>query len=198
MAAEYMIKGFDAEIRSLRSMVGDLGDLASQQITRIADAMSNPESDLARRVVEHELEADRLEHQIELRVVRMLALRQPVASDLRDILAALRIANELERICDHAENIAERITALRESVQPGAPWPIPMARYAVGMLVDIIDAYKQRDDAKAEVVWQQDRELDQMYSGYFRELLTYMMEDTRRLSARMHLLFYGAGSRARR
>jgi phosphate transport system protein len=119
----------------------------------------------------------------------MLALRQPVARDLREILAALRIANELERICDHAENIAERITALRAGPTAAAPWPVPMGRYAAEMVADVIDAYKQRDAAKAQIVWQQDRELDEMYSSYFRELLTYMMEDARRLSGCIHLLF---------
>jgi phosphate transport system protein len=187
--AKHTIKAFDAEIRNLRGMVGAMGDLSIEQIARAVEATSVLDPALATRIVEREPEADLFEHQIENTVIRMLALRQPVASDLRETLAALRIANELERICDHAENIAERLITLRGSPITTAPSPRAIGDYAVAMLTDVIDAYKVRDVAKAQDVWGRDQELDGMYSAYFRELLTYMIEDPRRLSSCMHLLF---------
>jgi phosphate transport system protein len=122
-------------------------------------------------------------------VVRLLALRQPVAVDLRMILAALRIANELERICDHAEDMAKRLIALGTGGAKPVRSLVNLGRFATAMVKDAMHAYTARDAQLAREVWDKDRELDEMYTALFRELLTYMIEDPRRLSASSHMLF---------
>jgi phosphate transport system protein len=135
------------------------------------------------------LEVDRLEHQIDGLVVRIIALRQPVARDLREILAALRIANELERICDHAENMSIRLVALQATLGEPARSLVNLGRFSTSMVKDAMRAFADSDTALAQDVWRRDKELDEMYTAFFRELMTYMMEDARRIAQGMHILF---------
>jgi phosphate transport system protein len=133
---------------------------------------------------------DDLEREVESLVVRLLALRQPMARDLRQILAALKIASDLERIGDYAANVAKRSIALSQ-VPPVRPvYSLPrMGRLGQEMIKDMLDAYVERDADKALAVWLRDEELDEMYTSLFRELLTYMIEDPRNITACTHLLF---------
>jgi phosphate transport system protein len=120
----------------------------------------------------------------------MLALRQPVAGDLRSIVTALRISSDIERIADYAKNVAKRALALNQAppIRPEAAVP-RMGALAQQMIKDILDAYVERDAEKARAVWQRDEEVDDLYNSLFRELLTYMMEDPRSITTCTHLLF---------
>ena len=122
--------------------------------------------------------------------MRLLALRQPMAVDLRMITSAPKISSDLERIGDYATNIANRAVSLNEIGQVKPLFTIPrMADFAQGMIKDVLDAYLSRDTEKARAVWLRDEELDEIYNGLFRELLTYMMEDPRSITPCTHLLF---------
>ncbi len=186
---DHMIKAYEGELQQLKSMVVTMGRVTAEQIEAALGAAQRSDPDLASRVVEREPEADRLAHQIDALVVRLLALRQPVAVDLRAILSALRIGNELERICDHAENMAKRLIALETRKVELMRSLVNLGQFASVMVKDAMDAYAAADGRKAQEVWDRDRELDEMYTALFRELITYMMEDPRRISAATHMLF---------
>jgi len=128
-------------------------------------------------------------HQIDDMVIRVLALRQPWAIDLREVLSALRIAIELERICDHAEDLAQRLITLRSARVEPVHSIVNLGRFAMKMVGDALNAYSKMDDVEAQQVWTRDIELDAMYTALFRELLTYMLEDPRGISANTQMLF---------
>src|SRR5436305_388225 len=190
MANEHIIKSYDDELRRLNNTIMQMGGLAEGQLAAAIDAVMNRDSELAARVVADDTTVDQLEHEVDGLVVRLLALRQPMARDLREILAALRIANDLERVCDYAANVAKRSIVLNQSPPVKPVYTLPrMVRLAQTLTKDVLDAYVARDADKAMVVWARDEELDEMYSSLFRELLTYMMEDPRNITACTHLLF---------
>jgi phosphate transport system protein len=190
MPDEHIIKSYDEELRRLSNTIVEMGGLAESQLRAAIEAVVERDSERAARVVEGDAEVDRLEREVDNLGLRVLALRQPVARDLREVFAALRIASDLERICDYAANVAKRSMALNQSppVQPVHALP-RMAQLAQLLVKDVIDAYVAHDSDKAYSVWMRDRELDQMYASLFRELLTYMMEDPRSITACTHLLF---------
>ena len=136
--------------------------------------------------------AERVAHPLrnDERAVRLLALRQPMASDLREVIAALKISSDIERIGDYAANVAKRVMAISQlpPVQPARSIP-RMARLVQAIITDVLDAYARRDADKAVDVWHRDEEVDEMYTGLFRELLTYMMEDPRNITPCTHLIF---------
>jgi phosphate transport system protein len=187
--SDHMIKQYEEELRQLREMVVAIGALTGEQLDTAVTAAERSDADLAARVVEREPEADRMEHQIDSLVIRLLALRQPVAVDLREILSALRIGNELERICDYAENMAKRMTVLGDAGVQAMRSLVVLGRFATAMVKDAMHAYATRDAREAQEVWDRDRELDATYTGLFRELITYMIENLRRISATTHMLF---------
>jgi len=190
MANEHIIKSYDDELRRLNNTIMQMGGLAEGQLAAAIDAVIKRDSDLAARVVADDATVDQLEHEVDGLVVRLLALRQPMARDLREILAALRIANDLERICDYAANVAKRSIVLNQSPAVKPVYTLPrMVKLAQALTKDVLDAYVARDADRAMIVWARDEELDEMYSSLFRELLTYMMEDPRNITACTHLLF---------
>jgi phosphate transport system protein len=190
MASEHIIKSYDEELRRLNNAITQMGGLAESQLRDAIEAVVKRDSDLAATVVQGDAQVDQLEHDVDGLVVRLLALRQPMARDLREILSALRIAADLERICDYAANVAKRSIALNQAPPVRPVYALPrMARLAETLTKDVLDAYVERDAERALVVWARDEELDEMYSGLFRELLTYMMEDPRNITACTHLLF---------
>jgi phosphate transport system protein len=190
MAAEHIIKSYDEELSRLSRTIVEMGGLAESQLAAAIDAVVRRDSELAARVVEGDAKVDVLEQEADNLAIRLFALRQPMARDLREIFAALKIASDLERICDYAANVAKRSIALAQSppIQPVHALP-RMANIALRLIKDVIDAYVERDADKALAVWRGDEELDEMYSSLFREFLTYMMEDPRNISACTHLLF---------
>ena len=190
MASEHIIKSYDDELRRLTNAVTQMGGLAERQISAAIEAVIKRDSELAANVVETDSQVDQLEQEVTQLVVRLLALRQPMARDLRDILAALRIASDLERICDYAANVAKRSIVLNQAPPVRPVYALPrMARLAEELTKEVLDAYVERDADKAIAAWARDEELDEMYTGLFRELLTYMMEDPRNITASTHLLF---------
>ena len=190
MASEHIVKSYDEELRRLSNTITEMGGLAESQLARAIDAVVKRDSELAGNVVEGDAKVDQLQQDLDDLAVRLLALRQPMARDLREVFAALKIGSDLERICDYAANVAKRSIALNQSPPVRPVYALPrMAHLAELLVKDVIDAYVARDADKAYAVWMRDAELDEMYSSLFRELLTYMMEDPRNISACTHLLF---------
>jgi phosphate transport system protein len=190
MPAEHIVKSYDEELTRLRNMIVEMGGLAESQLSAAIDAVAKRDSALAALVVEGDAKVDDLERELDNLAIRLLALRQPMARDLREIFAALKIGADLERICDYAANVAKRSIALAQSppIQPVHALP-RMGALALALIKDVIDAYVEKDADKALEVWRRDEELDEMYSSLFREFLTYMMEDPRNIGACTHLLF---------
>jgi phosphate transport system protein len=190
MPAEHIVKSYDEELTRLRNMIVEMGGLAESQLSAAIDAVAKRDSALAALVVEGDAKVDDLERELDNLAIRLLALRQPMARDLREIFAALKIGADLERICDYAANVAKRSIALAQSppIQPVHALP-RMGTLALALIKDVIDAYVEKDADKALEVWRRDEELDEMYSSLFREFLTYMMEDPRNIGACTHLLF---------
>jgi phosphate transport system protein len=190
MAPEHIVKAYDEELKHLNDIVARMGGLAEKQLADAVEAVMARDVDLASRVVEADNRVDALEHEVDNFVVRLLALRQPMARDLREIVAALRISADLERIADYAANVAKRAIALAQTPVVRPVHAVPrMARMAQLLIKDVIDAFVERDAEKAVRVWESDEHIDEMYTSLFRELLTYMMEDPRNITPSTHLLF---------
>ena len=188
--AEHTVQSYDEDLERLTSLVSRMGGLVESQIVRATRAMTTRDSDIARSVIDRDAEIDAMERELEGVAVTVLALRQPMAIDLRGIIGALRVAADLERMGDLAANIAKRSIALSQSREIGSLWLLPgMASRVRTMVTDVLDAYVQQDVAKAERVWRGDRDIDEMHNGLFRQLLTYMIEDPRNITPCMHLAF---------
>ena len=190
MVAEHIIKSYDEELERLNNMIVEMGGMAESQLAAAIDAVMKRDSDLAASVIEGDTKVDQLERELDNLAIRLLALRQPMARDLRQSIAALKIASDLERIGDYAANVAKRSIALNQTPPVKPVYAIPrMGRLCQAMIKDVLDAYVERDADKALPVWLRDEELDEMYTSLFRELLTYMIEDPRNITACTHLLF---------
>ncbi|MFO1515719.1 MAG: phosphate signaling complex protein PhoU [Lysobacterales bacterium] len=187
---EHISKSYDVELSRLIDEIVRMGRIAAEQLASAADAMALRDSELASRVIDRDHAIDALEQEVSHDALRLLALRQPIARDLREILTALRTASDIERIGDYAANMAKRSIALNQTapVPPAAALP-QLAAVAGSLLSEVLVAYRQRDAALARQVWERDEELDRLYTATFRELLTYMMEDPRQITPCTHLLF---------
>jgi phosphate transport system protein len=188
---EHTTKAFDADLQALARLVAEMGGLAEKQIADSIDALAKRDVERAQRVVAVDGSIDRLQHEIEERAVLTIARRQPVAADLREIVGALRLANDLERIGDLAKNIAKRVGAITDEFHPqkllrGVQH---MAAMVLGQLKQVLDSFASHDLEKALAVWKGDEEVDAMCTSLFRELLTYMMEDPRNITFCIHLMF---------
>lgn len=189
-AAEHTVHAYDDELRRMTNLVLQMGGLVESQIAAATIAVSRRDSEAAQKIVENDAQIDEIEHEVELLVTKLLALRQPMAIDLRGIIGALRIAGDLERMGDLAANIAKRSIALAQTREIESLWMIPrMAGLVQSMVKEVLDAYVEDDLDKARHVWETDHEVDEMYNSLFRQLLTYMMEDPRNITACTHLLF---------
>jgi phosphate transport system protein len=190
MVAEHIIKSYDQELQRLDNSIAEMGGMAESQLAAAIDAVQKRDSDLATSVIEADTRVDEMEHEVEALVVRLLALRQPLARDLRQIVAALKTSTDLERICDYAANVAKRSLVLNQSAPVKPVYALPrMGLVCQSMIKDVLDAYVEHDAEKAFAVWLRDEELDEMYTSLFRELLTYMIEDARNITSCTHLLF---------
>lgn len=188
--SEHIVKSYDEELHRLTGEIQRMGELALAQLDAAIDAVLERDSDSARRVVQTDSTIDTLEHEVSHDVVRLLALRQPMARDLREILAALRIAADIERIGDYAANVAKRSIVLNQSAPVQLAYALPrLARLAENLVREVLAAYRENDADRALEAWTRDEELDEQYTGLFRELLTYMMEDPRNITPCTHLLF---------
>ena len=188
--SEHIVKSYDDELKRLTGELQHMGDLALAQLDAAIDAVMERDSDEAMKVVQADGAIDVLEQEVSHDVVRLLALRQPMARDLREILAALRIAADIERIGDYAANVAKRSIVLNQSAPVQLAYALPrLARIAETLVREVLAAYHDYDADRALAAWARDEELDEQYTGLFRELLTYMMEDPRNITPCTHLLF---------
>lgn len=187
---DHTVKAFTDELEGLVSAVSRMGGLAEKAVIDSIRAMSGRDIRIAQDVIANDIEIDDAQRDIEKRIMRLLALRHPMAKDLRQTIAALKLAADIERIGDLARSISRRaITiidhepiALTRSVER-------MGKLACNQLKQVLDAYNSHQVGGAISVWFQDEELDDHYASLFRELLTYMMEDPRKIGPATHLLF---------
>jgi phosphate transport system protein len=190
MATDHIVKSYDEHITLLTRKILEVGGLVEQQIARAVEALVNRDIEQANRVIEHDDQIDLMEEEIDQFAIRLLATRQPMASDLRLIAMAMKISNDLERIGDYATNIAKRCERLAKEPPVKPLYTMPrMAQISQAMVKDVLDAYVERDTDKAIAVWRRDDEVDDMFTSLFRELLTYMMEDARNISPCIDLMF---------
>ena len=190
MDRAHTVKSFDEEIHQLRSLIGQMGGLAEAQTTDSVDALYRRDADAAMKVVARDSQIDALETEAEALAISMIALRAPLADDLREIVAALKISAMLERIGDYAKNIAKRVPVLTQAAPIGPAVIIPeMARAATSMIRDALDCYVDRDPELARAVAERDQQVDDLYNSLFRSLLTYMMENPHHITPATHLLF---------
>ncbi|MEQ1578697.1 MAG: phosphate signaling complex protein PhoU [Hyphomicrobium sp.] len=187
----HIVKSYEAELSVLESKVGQMGGLAERMLGEGFAALEQRNQELARTVVASDDAIDVLQRELEEQVIAMIARRQPLANDLRQIMAVLKVAGDLERIGDLAKNIGKRALAIS-----GETHPKPLMtglRHMVDLtarsLKDVLDAFAARDAEKALKVWREDEQIDALYNSLFRELLTYMMEDPRNIGLCAHLLF---------
>jgi len=189
-SAEHLVKSFDNDLKKLRDMLTEMGGIVENQVALAAEAIMNRDAEAASQVVADDPKVDALERDVEQFVIRMLALRQPMAGDLRRIVAGLKITGDLERIGDYAANVAKRSIVLGQYSMPYSLSGLAhMAHLVQDQLKSIIDALGTSDTEKAIEVWRSDRVIDDIYNALFRELITYMMEDPRNITPCTHLLF---------
>jgi phosphate transport system protein len=190
MASGHTVAAFDAELNALHQAIGDMGRQAERQLADAVAALVAQDQALAGAVIAQDADIDRCEQAVETMAIRLLALRQPMARDLRDIIAALKIAGNIERIGDFASNIAKRTVAITQLPPGGVQRSLIYLAEAAGSLVrDVIKAYVDEDLELALAVRKRDAEVDTLYSSLFRELLTYMMESPQLITPCTHLLF---------
>ena len=189
--SEHTTRAYDKELDDLGRRIAEMGGISEKMVIDAMDALSNVDLDLAQQVIGKDPRLDALQREIEEQAILTIARRQPVAVDLREIIGAIRIAGDLERVGDLAKNIAKRAVLI------GAEARLPRAliglrhmnELATELMKDVLDAYAQHDVARAQAVWTRDAELDALEDSVFRDLLTHMMEDPRNISFCAHLLF---------
>jgi phosphate transport system protein len=190
MPSEHIVRSYDEDLRRLRDMTARMGGLAERQVADATRALVRRDTDLAGEVVSRDAQIDALEREIEAFCVRLLALRQPMAADLRVVIAAMKASNDLERIGDYARNAAKRAIVLASLPSIGSLAGFErMAQMVQENLKAAMDAFVQDDAEAARRVWEADEPIDAIYNGIFRELLTFMMEDPRNITAATHMLF---------
>ncbi|MDE2319648.1 MAG: phosphate signaling complex protein PhoU [Rhodospirillales bacterium] len=187
---KHIVTSFEADLKKLRDMIANMGGLVERAVADATTALVTRDPDLAARVIEGDAKINAEQHNVEQFTVRLLALRQPVADDLRQAIQALKVVNDLERIGDYAANIAKRSIVIN---QVASNFPLAglaqMAMLVQQNLKASIDTVGEADPQKAIMVWRADQMVDDLYNTIFRELITYMMEDARNISACTHLMF---------
>jgi phosphate transport system protein len=187
---EHIVTSFEEALDSINESLARMGGLAEKQLADSIEAITRRDRALAEQTVASDKQIDALEVDIEAQALRLIALRQPMAIDLRETVSAIKISSDLERIGDLAKNISKRALAVDQASPGRAMQGLErMGRQVLNQLKEVLDAYAQRDNERAMVVWRRDEEIDEMYNSLFRELLTYMMEDPRTISLCTHLLF---------
>ena len=185
----HTLKAFDEELEELRVLISEMGGLAELAIRDSIQALTNRDLELAAAVIERDARIDELESEVERRAISVMALRAPLANDLREVVAALKISSVVERIGDYAKNIAKRVPNIENSrIEPLSLLP-EMARISGEMVTDALDAFAARDAAKAAMVLGRDQIVDNFYNSIFRALLTFMMENPKMISESAHIMF---------
>ena len=186
----HTLKAFDQDIERLRALINQMGGLAEHAIDEAMRCLIQRDVEGAAKIVEDDTKLDALEMETERRAVQLIALRAPMAGDLRDVVAALKISGVVERIGDYAKNIAKRVPLLENAgkIEPLSLLP-EMARIATSMVHDVLDAFVARDAQVALQVCERDGAVDDFYDSIFRTLLTHMMENPHNIGQSAHLLF---------
>jgi len=188
---KHTVRAFATELKDLARKIVEMGVRAEKQISDAFEALTKRNSELAQRVIAGDDAIDELQREVEREAITTIARRQPMAIDLREVVGALRVSNDLERIADLAENIAKRVLILSAALQveQGLPQLARMVELVRAQLSQVLQSYVHRDSGEALEVWRRDQEIDAMHESLFRELLTYMMEDGRKITFCTHLLF---------
>jgi phosphate transport system protein len=191
MASTHIYTAFDEELKYLARRISEMGGLAEQMVSEAVQALVNSDTALAQKVVSDDVVLDAAEREVGDKAIIIIARRQPVAADLREIIGSIRIASDLERVGDLGKNTAKRVIAVQES---GVPRKLArgiehLSELALMQLKEVLDVYTNRSADKAQSIRERDEEIDAMYTSIFRELLTYMMEDPRNITPCTHLLF---------
>ncbi|MCP4382316.1 MAG: phosphate signaling complex protein PhoU [Hyphomicrobiales bacterium] len=188
---EHIVTSFDDELSDLAQKIAEMGGLAEQQLTDSVSALSRRDQALAQRVIASDQRMDQIQRNVEDAATQMIVRRQPMAQDLREIMASIHIANDLERVGDLSKNTAKRVFAVEGNFAPNSlvTGVEHIAEMSFAQLKNVLDAYSTRNLESAHTVWARDDEIDAMYTSLFRELLTYMMEDPRNITFCTHLLF---------
>ena len=193
MAENHTVKAFDEDISKLRGLIAEMGGLAEVAIADAIDALVNRDEAKAKLVVASDAKLDALEAEVDQLAIRIIALRAPMADDLRDVIAALKISGVVERIGDYAKNIAKRVSDMGDMGSKGKIEPLTlipaMAEIAQSMVRDVLNAYAARDAQLAVEVIARDEKLDNFYNSLFRNLVSHMMENPATISTAAHLLF---------
>jgi len=189
--AEHIVSSYDNDLQGLRQRISEMGGIAEKMLVDSIAALVRHDKGLAQNVVASDKRLDVLQREVEESAILTIARRQPLAVDLRETISAIRISGDVERIGDMAKNIGKRALAIGDDFQPQkiVVGLQHMGDLVLGQLKDVLDAYAQKDTAKALDVWKRDGAIDALYTSLFRELLTYMMEDPRNISFCTHLLF---------
>lgn len=187
----HIVSSYDTELENLRRSISEMGGIAEKMMADSGNALVRRDVPLAQSVIAADKRLDTIQHEVEERAILLIAKRQPLAIDLRETISAIRVSNDLERIGDLSKNVAKRVVAIAEQIQPQK---IVIGVQHMGDLVqeqlkDVLDAYAGQDVKAALDVWERDDAIDALYNSLFRELLTYMMEDPRNISFCTHLLF---------
>src|ERR1044072_3686280 len=187
---DHTVRAFSEQLEGLSALVAQMGGLAEAQFAAAIEAVPRRDSTAAENAVGGDARIDAIQQDVEDRALKLLALRQPMAVDLREPLAAIKTAAELERIGDQAKNIAKRALVLNREPPIRLTQSLArMGKAAQNQLKEVLDAFTSRNAEEAEAVWNRDGEIDEIYNSLFRELLTYMMEDPRTIGMGTHLLF---------
>jgi phosphate transport system protein len=191
MASTHILSAYDDELKYLVRRITEMGGLAEQMVADSVHALVNSDAALAQKVISDDVIMDNAEREVGDKAIVTIARRQPVAADLREIIGALRIASDLERVGDLGKNNAKRVMAVQGT---GVPRKLArgiehLADLALLQLKEVLDVYTSRSAEKAKSIRDRDEEIDAIYTSLFRELLTYMMEDPRNITTCTHLLF---------
>lgn len=190
MSSEHIVKSYDSDIDEMVNTIAEMGGLAEAQVAGALAALTQRDMAAAERVITSDQRLDALEEKVDQMAVRLFALRQPMAVDLRLIAMSLKISNDLERIGDYASSVAKRAKRLAAEPKLKAIGSLGrMGHLVQDMLSDVVDAYVERDDRKGMSVWHRDEQVDEFYDSLFREIITYVLEDPRTTSACIDLLF---------
>ncbi len=187
---DHTVKAFDEDITQIRGLIAEMGGLAELAISEALNALVTGDEELAKAVIERDKKLDALEAEVDAMAVRVLALRAPMADDLREIVAALKISGVVERIGDYSKNIAKRINRIegRSTFEPLTLLPA-MGELAAEMVHDVLTAFAARDPIMAREVIERDEKVDAFYDSIFRNVVSHMVENPKTISSAAQLLF---------
>ncbi|MCA0418859.1 MULTISPECIES: phosphate signaling complex protein PhoU [Bosea] len=189
---DHIVRSYDTDLEGIRRSLAEMGGMAERMLGDSTVALVRRDTALAQKIISADQRLDNLQREVEEKAVLTIARRQPLAQDLRELISAIRLASDIERVGDLAKNIAKRAVAIAGQFQPPHRAVVGLehiSRLVQAQLKDVLDAYAATNEQKALEVWKRDDEIDALYTSLFRELLTYMMEDPRNITFCTHLLF---------